>query len=171
MKLSLLFIPVGLLCLAGPVTGQQVHAGIMGGVAHAMDQPSLDRSIGGDGWIGVEFPALPILPRAIVSYDRFAGTSAGSKLTLKSARIDVLGILRDVPFEPYGFAGVGLASTTYTSALSESPIGVADRAAMFSGGIGAGLPIGGLRLSAEARYITVSDADLQAVQLRLGIGF
>lgn len=175
MKLSFLLAPIGLLCLALPAAGQHVRGGIMAGPSWPVAETgtayeSLDTGYGAEGWIGLELLALPILPRAAFAFDRFSGEEQ-SRLELKSARIDVLGILREVPLEPFGFASVGIASTNYTSTSSELPAGVADPGVMFGAGVGARPRFGPIRITAEARYLTVPDADLSVMQVRLGVGF
>jgi hypothetical protein len=174
MRFSLLFAPIGLLCLALPAAGQHVRGGLMAGPSwpgaeSGTGYEALDTGFGVEGWIGVELLALPILPRAAFALDHFSGDQQ-RRLDLKSARIDVLGSLRDVPLEPFGFAGVGIASTSYTSTSSE-PVGIVDPGVMFGGGIGARQALGPIRITAEARYFIVPDADLNVMQFRLGIGF
>jgi hypothetical protein len=142
----------------------------MAGPSHAVAESGLDPGYGAEGWIGLDLLALPILPRAAFAFDRFSGEQL-SRLDLKSARIDVLGILREVPLEPFGFAGVGIASTKYTSTSNELPVGVADPGVMFGAGVGAGRAFGPIRITADTRYLTVPDADLSVVQVRLGVGF
>lgn len=170
MKLSVLFAPIGLLCLALPAAGQHVRGGLMAGPSWPSAESDLDRGSGAEAWIGLELPALPILPRAALAIDRFSGDQQ-TRVDLKSARIDVLGILRDVPLDPFAFAGAGIASTDITSTSNEVTVGVVDTGVMFGGGIGAGRTFGPIRITVEARYLTVPDADLDVMQLRLGVGF
>lgn len=170
MKLLLLFAPIGLLCLALPAEGQHVRGGIMAGPSWPVSESSLDTGYGAEGWIGIELLTLPIMARAAIAFERFSGDQQ-IRLDLKSARIDVVGVLREVPLEPFGFAGVGIASTDVRSASSELPFGVVDPGVVFAAGIGARRAFGSIPITVEARYLTVPDADLNVMQLRLGVGF
>jgi hypothetical protein len=142
----------------------------MAGPSWPVAESGLGPGYGAEGWIGLELLALPIMPRAALAFDRFTGDQQ-SRLDLKSARIDVLGTLRDVALEPFGFAGVGIASTNYTSTSNELPVGIVDPGVVFGAGIGARRAFGSIPITAEAMYLTVPDANLDVMQLRLGVGF
>lgn len=170
MKLWLISVPIGLLCSAMPASGQHVRGGFMAGPSQPVSEARLDTGLGGEGWVGVEFPDMSLMPRAVVGIERFSGKQQ-SRLDMKSARIDVLGILRDVPLQPFGFAGVGVADTEYSSSSDELPFGAGDAGMIYGGGIGARQDVGPVQVTAEARYFIISDADLNEIQLRLGVGF
>lgn len=170
MKPSFLFVPLALLCLAMPAAGQQFRGGLMAGPSQPGSGTGLDTGYGAEAWLGLEFAGMPLMARTAVAVDYFEGDEMG-KLDMKSARFDVLGVLRDLPFDPFGFAGAGLASTTYSGFSPDPLVGVADPGILLGAGVGVQRAFGPIMATVEARYFDVPDADFSLMQLRLGIGF
>lgn len=168
------FITVGLfLCAAHPVCGQEVQAGILAGTAWPASgtTSSFDANIGGEGWIALELPGLPLMPRASFGADWFwNGDPVRSRVT-RGGRLDVLVDLPAALLDLFGFAGIGVySSDSRTFASGSSTIGWVGAETAVVAGVGTRIGLGPFRGITEVRYLAVIDPEFTVVQLRLGVG-
>lgn len=169
-----------LLCLLaiasfGPAaaSGQELQAGVMIGPSWAVGSTgsNVDAGFGGEIWVAVDLPALPVTPRAALAAARFSGDETAGDLDTRSGRLDLLLGLPGVLPGLYGFLGAGIHDADYESFTdAPPPIESFDPELAAALGAGARVGLGRVGITFEGRYLTVPAADFQTVELRLGVG-
>jgi hypothetical protein len=174
MKRHLFLIVAALLGSAGSAWAQEVHVGIMVGPSWPVGEAgsSLNTGYGAEGWVAVDLPWVPLTPRAAFAMDRFSGAGTAGDLATRGGRFDLLVSLPGLLSGAYGFVGGGVQDATHESFTDASPpIASFDPEFAVAAGLGTRIRLGRIQGTVETRYLTVAVAELQVVQLRLGLGF
>jgi hypothetical protein len=173
-KRLLVLFTLAVLGTAASASAQTFRAGIMVGPSWPVGEAGsgLDTGFGGEGWVAVDLPRVPVMPRVAYAMDWFSSAGTEGDIRTRGGRLDLLVNLPRLLPGAYGFVGGGIQEATHRSFTDGTPpLGSYDPEFALSAGIGTRLRLGRLAGTVEGRYLTVSAAEFQVVQLRLGIGF
>lgn len=160
------------LCAAGPAFAQQVSAGVAAGPSWPTSETGSGSGtgLGAEGWVGLELPGVPVIPRVTFAVDRFTDGGRSGSQTMRGGRLDLLADLpTGSPLDAFVFMGVGAYHSDYSSfGSSGPPLGWVGTETALAAGVGTRIGLGRFRGVAEARYLGLMGPGFGLFQLRLG---